>query len=47
MRVPGSTRSGAENAVLLGGTAKARVAVNARDRENEVTVETKVVKLGF
>ena len=31
----------------LGGTAKARVAVNARDRENEVTVETKVVKLGF
>ena len=47
LRVPGSTRSGAEKAVLLGGTAKARVAVNARDRENEVTVETKTVKLGF
>jgi YVTN family beta-propeller protein len=47
LRVPGATRSGAERAVLLGGTAKARVAVTARDRANEVTVETKVVKLGF
>jgi hypothetical protein len=47
LRVPGATRSGAEKAVLLGGTAKARVAVNARDRENEVTVETKTVRLGF
>jgi len=47
IRIPGSTRSGAEHAILEGGTAKARVAVSARDRENEVTVETKVVKLGF
>ncbi len=47
LRVPGPTRRGAERAVLAGGTAKARVAVTARDRTNEVTVETKVVKLGF
>ena len=47
IRVPGSTRSGAERALLAGGTAKARVAVTARDRTNEVTVETEVVKLGF
>ena len=47
VRIPGRTRSGAEHAILEGGTAKARVAVTARDRENEVTVETKVVKLGF
>ena len=47
LRLPGPTRSAAEHAVLLGGTAKARIAVNARDRENEVTVETKAVKLGF
>ncbi len=47
LQVPGPTRSGAEHAVLAGGTAKARVAVTARDRTNEVTVETKVVKLGF
>jgi YVTN family beta-propeller protein len=47
VRVPGATRHGAEKAVLLGGTAKARVAVTARDRANELTVETKVVKLGF
>jgi hypothetical protein len=33
--------------VLAGGTAKARIAVNARDRTNEVTVLTKVVSLGF
>ncbi|HEY1356104.1 MAG TPA: PKD domain-containing protein [Solirubrobacterales bacterium] len=47
VRVPGPTRHGAEHAVLIGGTAKARVAVTARDRTNEVTVETKVVKLGL
>jgi YVTN family beta-propeller protein len=47
LRLPGGTRSGAERALLLGGVAKARVAVNARDRAGEVTVETKVVKLGF
>jgi hypothetical protein len=47
VRVPGPTRSGAERAILAGGAAKARVAVTARDRTNEVTVETKVVKLGF
>jgi YVTN family beta-propeller protein len=45
--VPGSARSGAEHALLAGGTAKARVAVTARNLANELTVETKVVKLGF
>ncbi|HEY7255425.1 MAG TPA: PKD domain-containing protein [Solirubrobacterales bacterium] len=47
VRVPGATRRGAERALLIGGSAKARVAVTARDRTNEVTVETKVVKLGL
>jgi hypothetical protein len=47
VRVPGSTRSGAERALLAGGTAKARVAVIARNRANELTEETEVVKLGF
>jgi hypothetical protein len=45
--VPGATRHGAERAILAGGTAKARVAVTARNLANELTVETKVVKLGF
>ena len=45
--VPGPTRHGAEHAILAGGTAKARVAVTARNLANELTVETKVVKLGF
>jgi YVTN family beta-propeller protein len=47
LHVPGTTRRAAERAVLAGGTAKARIAVNARDRTNEVTVLTKVVSLGF
>jgi YVTN family beta-propeller protein len=47
LRVPRATRAVAERSVLLGGTAKARVAVTARDRANELTVETKVVKLGL
>src|SRR5262249_8217186 len=45
--VPGPTRTGAEHALSLGGTAKARVAVTARNLANELTVETEVVKLGF
>jgi hypothetical protein len=47
LRLPGSTRRAAERAILSGGSAKARIAVNARDRQNEVTVETKAVTLGF
>jgi YVTN family beta-propeller protein len=47
VRVPGSTRAGAERALLAGGTAKARVAVIARNRANELTEESEVVKLGF
>jgi YVTN family beta-propeller protein len=47
LRVPGPTRRGAERSLLLGGSAKARISVTARDRRGELTVNAKTVKLRF
>ncbi len=47
LRLPGGARAAAGRALLLGGVAKARIAVSARSRAGEITVETKTIKLRF